>query len=206
MADVYPPAVRGYASRMVWHPATNRRQMYRLFAIVCLGLAVGGGAYMAADTTEAASADLELGSLNTSDVNRTISGNVTGGGITADLAYDYTAPSANQIVVELKAGRQSDSLNVVTFRRFDVSGSGSGDVTMTGTFADAGIDALTLDPSVAGRTNTTIWVAATIRVDRGNGDSITHTVIEPVQVTLRDDATLDATVGGDVTVTIETSG
>jgi len=41
---------------------------------------------------------------------------------------------------------------------------------------------------------------------RGEADPVTHTVVEPVVLTLRDDATLEATIGGDVSVTIATDG
>lgn len=184
---------------------TVDRQWYRFAAVLALGLAVGAG--FAAMTDDAsASADMDLQGLNVTDVNDTVTGNVTGVDVTADLAYQYTAPDAEQVIVELKAGRSADTLSAITFRRMEVSGSGSGDVTLTGSIADAGIDPLTLDPSVGGTVNETLYVAASIRVDRANGDTIEHTTVEPVRLTLRDDATLSATVAGNVSLTVQTSG
>jgi len=191
---------------MAWHPAPSRQQLYRLIIVLAVGLAAGTGAYLATDGQARAAADLSVDGLQTEDVNRTVAGNVTGATLSADLAYEYTAPDAESVMVALKAGREPSELQTVTFRRQDVAGSGTADVTLQGTLADAGIDAHTLDPSVAGETNTTIYVAATITVDRGTADPVTHTTVEPVVLTLRDDATLEATVGGSVTVEIETDG
>lgn len=190
---------------MAWQPPADRRQTYRFLLTLAVGLAIGTGAVLVTDPASA-DADLALDDLTAADINRTVSGNVTGATLQADLTYEYTAPDADAVLVELKAGRSPDDLRTVTFRRRDVAGSGTGDVTLSGTLADAGVDPLTLDPSVAGRTNTTLYVAATITVQRTDADPVTHTVVEPVTITLRDDATLEATIGGDVTIDIETSG
>lgn len=189
---------------MVWQHC-DRRQTYRFALVLALGLAVGAGATVITESADATT-DLSVGNLTASDVNRTITGNVTGGTFTADLAYETTAPSSNQILLKFKAGPDTGNLSTLEWRQYEVSGATSGDATLSGSFADAGIDPLTLDPSVGATRNSTVYVAATIEVSRSGGTTMNKTVIEPVTLRLHDDGSLTASVGGQVDVSVTTSG
>lgn len=149
----------------------------------------------------------EAGDLTVTDVNRTVSGDVTDVSVTAELDYSFDVPDAERRIVKLKVGPDAGNLSTVAFRQdSSPGGADAGTVTLSGSVLDAtNLTAAEVDPALASNTTTDLVVAATIEVRRAGGDPVTDTVTAPLSMTLRDGTDLTASVGGNVTVGVTTA-
>lgn len=185
-------------------PTPSRKHRLLITAVV-LAVAVTALLSLAVQPADA-QASVDMGELQIADVNETVDGDVSDVTVDTTLTYEHSVPDATTRVLKLKAGPSKDELTELTFAaERDVSGDDAGTVSLSGSLLEAdGITAADLNPAIADTTETTVYVAATIEVKRANGEAVTRTVIEPVTLTLTDGATLDVSVGGDGSLTVET--
>lgn len=188
--------------------ATNRRRqlVYRI-GIVLLVLAASVGAAIAVSGSSAA-ASLEMDQLSVSDTSETVTGNVSDVQLSTTLSYEHDVPDADRRQIKLKAGPTQDDLEMVTFRQErDPAGTASGSVDLTGSVLDvSGFTADDFDPEVASTSSQDIVVQAIIEVQRPDADPVKHIVTDTATVTITDGTQLTATIGGDGSITIETTG
>lgn len=191
---------------MLMQPAFPTTVSYRSLATIALALAlVGGGvAYVA---TGSASAQVELDSLDASDANHTLDGDLEDVTLDADVTFDHSVPDADRRYLTLTVGPDEDSLEELTFiHEPDPQGTDSGTVELTESLFEA--DAYSradFEPPIAGNTSREVVVAAELVIERENGQEVTATETDTMTLTLRDGTDLDASVGGTVDTTVSES-
>lgn len=191
---------------MVWRPA-SRRQWYRLGLVTLALTTVGIAALLGAATTADAQTDLSVGSLNVTGVNDTVSGNVTDATVSATLDYKLDVPDADRRIVRLEAGPTANDTALLDYTQRETDGAATGTVTLSGSlFEHRKYSTVTLTPDRAATHTTQFVVVAEIEVTRSDGDPVTTTVEDTVTLTLADDGTLVADIGGSGEVSIQTDG
>lgn len=188
-----------------WQPAT-KRQWTSLAIITVLLTAVGGLALLGAGQADAQT-NIDVDGLNVTGENRTISGNVTDATLETTLSYNTDVPDADRRTIKLKAAPEDDTPQLIDYTSRSIDGETSGTVILSGSLMeDTQLTQTTLQPAQAGTTTTEIVVVATIEVTRPDGEAVTTERRDTVTLTLRDDGSLVAEVGGTGSVTVETDG
>jgi hypothetical protein len=169
--------------------------------IVLLTLGIAG-AFIAPSSP--AEASMQMDGLSIADENKTVSGNVTGVTLDADLSYQHEVPDAERRIVKLKVGPSKDDLTLVDYQQQrDPSGTASGTVTLSGSVLEhEAFSAEVFQPGVASTSAREIVVRAVVEVQRSGGDAVTHTVTDTATIRLTDDAELSAEVGGTGVVSV----
>lgn len=188
----------------MWQPALTRRQLYRLAAVCLVVLVASAGALHA--TTDPASADVSTEGLSIADTDRTVGGNVSDVALATTITYDHAVPDATRRVVRIKAGPTENDLALIDYRQTrDPTGTTTGSVDLAGGLvSDGPFEASAFAPPLAGNTTQEVVVQAEIELQRANGDAVTHTTTDTATVTVRDDATLSVSLGGDGGLTVTT--
>lgn len=186
--------------------SNHLRSVWRIGIIMAV-FAVGvGGLALGMSQPASSQTDLQLDSLQIDDVNRTVSGNVSDVSVSVSLDYQWTVPDATRRIVKLKAGTDPNALQTLTFASTQVTGSGSGSTTLSASLLeDTSLTAADFDPAYAEQTSTEIIVQAVIEVRRASGEAVTQTVTETVLITVHDDGTITAQIGGTGSVDLTVS-
>jgi hypothetical protein len=110
--------------------------------------------------------------------------------------------------VKLKAGPSKDNLELVDYQQArDPSGTASGTVELSGSLVElSGFSAEDFNPALAETSSQEIVVQAVIEVQRAGGDPVIHTVTDTATVTVQEGTDLAATIGGEGSIEIQTSG
>jgi hypothetical protein len=189
-----------------WQPAT-RRTLYGCGIVAIVIAATAGSALLLTDDASAQT-DMTLDTLNVTGTDRTVSGNVTAVRLTSGLDYQPEVPDATRRIVKLQVGTTTGDFETITYQQTrDPAGTASGSVQLSGSVLDhSALSASDFQPPVANTTSQELVVRAVLEVHRSTGDVVTHTVTDTATVTLHDDGTLSATVGGTGNITVQTDG
>lgn len=188
---------------MQWQPAT-KEQWYSLAIITVLLTAVGGLALLGAGQADAQT-NIDVDTLNVTGENRTLPGNVTDATLETTLSYNTDVPNADRRTIRLKAGPVDGDTTLIDYTSRSIDGETSGTVVLSGSLMDhPELTADSLQPAQAGTTTAEIQVVAEIEVTRPDGEPVVTERRDTVTLTLRDDGTLVAEIGGTGSVTVQT--
>ena len=164
--------------------STHLRRRYRLLTIAAVAVVLAAGGLAYTTHTAQGQASATLGELRIADVNETAQGNVSDLRVSTSVAYEYDVPDATRYIVKLKAGPSESELTTI-------------DYVQTSTGQGSGSGTIDLDASL---------LSAEVEVRRANGEPVTHTVTDTVTVTIHDDASLTASVGGSGSIDVTYTG
>lgn len=181
----------------------SRQQWYRAVIVVTLGaMLVISGMTALVILASPATADASVDSLEVDDVTHTVDadGNLTDVHMGADLAYSHDVPDADRRVVELHVGPSIEELEAVTFdHESSPDDATDGTVALEASLFDSdAFDVDEFDPAVGETVTREVVVAASVRVDRADGEKIEAWATETVTVEIHKDAGGEASVGGVV--------
>ena len=184
---------------------SKRKQAYRAVVIlVALGISVGA---IVALTPTTGAAEVSVESLDVSDHEQTVTGDVTDVGLSATLNYEHDVADADRTLLKLKAGESEDDLTMIDYQQVrDPQPQASGTVDLSGSLLEAGYTAGDFEPPLAHTSSQEVVVQAVIEVQRAGGDPVVHTATDTATIRLTDDAELTATIGGEGTFEVSTSG
>ena len=188
--------------------STHLRRRYRLLTIAAVAVVLAAGGLAYTTHTAQGQASATLGELRIADVNETAQGNVSDLRVSTSVAYEYDVPDATRYIVKLKAGPSESELTTIDYVQTSTEqGSGSGTVDLDASLLSAdGLSARDFEPPLAESASTEAVVAAEVEVRRANGEPVTHTVTDTVTVTIHDDASLTASVGGSGSIDVQYTG
>lgn len=189
---------------------SNPSKWSRRRIILAAAFAIGFGAtiFLLGTPTASAGTTADLGGLEVDGVNKTVDGNVSDVTLNTSMNYEYDVPDATQRVIKLKVGPNEGDLETIDYVvEQDPSGSVSGSVSLSGSVLEhAELSASDVNPALASSEETEFVVEVSMEVTRANGEVVTREVSDTVVVRLRDGASLEASLGGSGSVTVETTG
>lgn len=191
---------------MQGQPATRTRVYQATIILLVVGAA---GTVLVVGSTDEVQAGAQMQSLNVSNANETVAGNVSDVVLATTLQYQHDVPNADRRIIKIEVGPSADQLELLAYQQTrDPSDTASGTATISGGLVgDGPFQASTFNPAVANTSSQELVIRATVEVHRASGDVVTHTVTDTATVTLHDDATLTVELGGtgEFTVTTETA-
>jgi len=186
--------------------ATSTRTKRRVLFAVAL-IVTATGAIGVASQSSSADAAVGLEELSVGDTNQTVDGDVQAVRMTGTAQYEYQAADAESRTVELRVGPDEENLETIGYVYADrVDGSASGTVDLDGDVLDhSAWTAADFDPALAETETTDMVVELRIEVTRANGETVTAREVRDVTLDLTDGSVVDASVGGDMQVVVETT-
>jgi len=208
-AEVFGCATRGHNA--VHHngapPTARYRRTIATITVAVVALAVAVALLVAGVPTSAqGETSVSVEGFDAASTEDTLSGDVSDVLIEADVGYNHSVPDATERVIELRVGPSESELQTVTFvRERDPAGTATGSETLSGSLLDAGFDAEAFNPALAGTTETDVVVQVRMELTRATGETVTRTAQDTATITLHDDETLSATLGGSGSFTVESA-
>ena len=178
------------------------RQWYRI-GIAVFVIVVGVGVAVTLAPTAGASAQVDT--LSVDGTEHTVDDDIQDVLLDALVAYQYDVADAEQYIVELQVGESAEELETIAWDYDDEpEGAESGTVELEGSLLDAdAFSAEDLQPPLAETEETDVVVGVVLEVERENGETETATETETVTLTVHDGGSVEVSVGGDVTITVE---